>query len=115
MTQQWKTYQSKGMSPDISRWHAYADYNEDSVGVPMIAGSFDNQLAIESQGLYRNNTQYPYRFAQSTRNTWFTDNFDFDTELQFQVERFEAQFGQRYETEVTSLPSYDESRLIYGR
>lgn len=109
------TYQSVGTSPDIERWHAFAEYNPDTEGPPFIGGSYDAQLMIESQGLYRNGTQFPYRFAQSTRNTWFADNFDWDTERAFQVERFDAQFGQRYITETTGLPSYDEARLIYGR
>lgn len=111
----WRTYQSPVTSPDITRPRTYADWNCDETGTPLIGASLGNELVVQSQGLYRNGNLAAYRFPQTVRNTWFNDAFDFDTQLQFEVERFDAQFGQRYETEDTNLPSYDESRLIYGR
>lgn len=115
MTKEWRTYQSGIISKDIEYFHTTGDYNPDVVGVPLIGGSFYNQLLQQSQGLYKNGTADDYRFAETTRGTWWNDNFDFDTMLAFQVERFDAQFGEHYTTEITQLPSYDESRLIYGR
>ena len=56
-----------------------------------------------------------YILHQSVHNMWKSDVFDWETEVAFEVAQFAAQFGERYEQGVQALPSYDESRLIYGR
>lgn len=109
------TYQSSTTSNDILRSHTYADYNDNVSGYPLRGDTYDNQFEMSSRADNHGFEAESYRFAQSIHPTWFADNFDWQTEQDFEVSRFEAQFGMSYEAGVKSLPSYDESRVIYGR
>lgn len=111
----WRTYQSPTTSPDVGIAHHFVEYNPDDIGTPLQVSSIGNEVSVQSEGLYRNGNALNYRFSQNVRNTWYSPSFDFDTQMMFLVSRFDAQFGQRYETEQTNLPSYDESKLLYGR
>lgn len=111
----WNTYQSPVSSKAPTVAHTEQRFNPNVPGTPVRAASFDNALMVVSQALYRNGTPNPYRFAQSVMGTWWNDNFDWETEQSFQVQQFAGQFGSRSITENSNLPSYDESRLLYGR
>lgn len=109
------TYQSPVSSPTVNNWHMYADYNPNVCGAPLVGSTIGNSFVAQSEGLYHKGNAPDYRFAQTVRNSWFADGFDFDTQLAFVVSRFDAQFGEHYDTASKNMPSYDESRLIYGR
>lgn len=109
------TYQSGTTSRSPELWRGELDYTEDVDSIPVRAGSFDGALAIESKAEYHNPDMPRYVWHQTVHNMWNSDYFDWQTEVGFEVQRFEAQFGERYLAGVQSLPSYDESRLIYGR
>lgn len=109
------TYQSSTMSNDIPRWHASMDYNPNEDGIPVRIDSYDGSAEIASSAGFHNPNAVAYRLAQSMRQTWWSSDFDWQTEVEFEIARFEAQFGMRYEEGTKGLPSYDESRLIYGR
>lgn len=109
------TYQSGTMSQDIARWNSFAEYNPNEAGIPVRLDSYDGEAMVSSQAGFHAPNAAAYRFAQRVHDSIWSDNFDWETEDAFEVARFEAQFGMHYDAGVLSLPSYDESRLIYGR
>jgi hypothetical protein len=111
----WNTYQSSttSNSPELAR--GTLEYTEDVDSIPVRVNSFDGKSVVASQADYHNPDMPRYVLHQSVHNMWCADVFDWETEQAFEVQRFDAQFGERYLAGVQSLPSYDESRLIYGR
>jgi len=109
------TYQSSTTSDPIELWRGYENYIEDVDDVPLRADSYDGKMNIASSGLYHNPDTPRYIWHQTVHNNVWEPFFNWEVEAAFEVQQFAAQFGERYLAGVTSLPSYDESRLLYGR
>lgn len=108
-------YQSSTISKDIDRDSHFVDTKDGINGVPFGIDTSQGFAMPQSIASYHNPKLPMYRLAGYTLPAVWADHFDWDTELQFQVQRFDAEFGARYTEENVSIPSYDETRLIYGR
>lgn len=100
-------------SPELAR--SELNYYEPVDSVPMRVDSINNGVALQSQADYHNPDMPRYVLHQTVHNSPWADAFDWETEVGFEVQQFAAQFSERYDAGVLSLPSYNESRLIYGR
>ena len=110
-----RIYQSVTTSnaPELER--GYLSYYEPVDCVPVRYDTSSGTPVEMSTAKYHNPDLPRYVLHQTVHNMWNSDYFDWATEVAFEVQRFDAQFGERYVAGVLSLPSYDESRLIYGR
>lgn len=109
------TYQSSTTSDTTPLFRGDLNYSEDVDHVPLRGDTYDGTFMAASAGLYHNPDMPPYHWHNSVHNNVWEPFFNWEVETAFEVARFEAQFGERYLAGVQSLPSYDESRLLYGR
>lgn len=109
------TYQSSTTSPTVELSRGLIDYYEPVDAVPVRMDSINNGVMLQSQADYHNPDLPRYVLHQTVHNNVWEGTFNWEVEQAFEVERFDAQFGDRYLAGVQNLPSYNESRLIYGR
>lgn len=108
-------YQSVSTSYSQELARSELNYYEPVDNIPVRVDSINGACTVVSKADFHNPDMPRYVLHQTVHNMWNSDYFDWETEVGFEVQRFEAQFSERYAAGVQSLPSYDESRLIYGR
>ena len=108
-------YQSSTTSPTPELFRSFQTFYEPVDAVPVQNTSYNGESVIQSTARYHNPDMPRYVLHQTVHNIVWQPYFDWETEVAFEVQRFDTQFGERYLAGVQGLPSYDESRLIYGR